>query len=262
MYEELLLKILEVFKEQNTEFLYKMIESMQTAGILTDPRVIQALQHIRIEDFITMDMIRTFIPDELLHTKRIDSNLLNTILLQLFMGFYGNRPLPFYNHPKYGRSTGAPHMIAIMAQLIDIEEGDKLLVLGSKSGYLECIIQEMDNDTELFIVEKVAKIYEITKFNIDRVHLTDKVHIFNMDPLLSLDKLPIHQFDKIFITGYMPKITQPLLDLIKIGGLICCPIGDPNVQSLIRYFKTGAEIYDEEDCMQVIFSPLITDYKF
>lgn len=252
--------ILSEFKEFNTEYLFKMLENMNVHGILNDPRVMQAMRNIRIEDFITIDMIKTFILPLKLPKSEINENLVKKILMQLFALFYNNRPLPFYNDMELGRSTSAPHMIAIMAQLIDVEPNDKILVLGSKSGYLESIIQDMDEGIELYIIEKVSEIYDITKYNLQRAKMTERVKIYNMDPILDIDKIGIGEFDKIFITGYLEKLPKMLLDKIKIGGMICGPFGSAKSQILLRYFKTGVESYDEEDCGGVIFSPLITDY--
>lgn len=262
MAETLLKQILTEFKQYNLEFLYKMIEDMNISEMLTDSRVIEAMRNIRIEDFITMDMIDTFIPADIKRENKIDDTLLKSILLQLFASFYSNRPLPFYNHPIYGRSTSAPHMIAIMAQLIEVEPNDTVLILGSKSGYLESIIQDMDQNIRLYIIEKVPQIYEITKYNINRIHAEEKIKIYCMDPILDVEKLPIKDFDKIFITGYMNYLPETLINHVKIGGLICAPIGDSYQQDLIRFFKTGSECYDEEQFMGVIFSPLITDFEF
>lgn len=253
-------EILNEFKEYNLEYLYKMLESMNVSGMLTDARVIEAMRNIRIEDFITMDMIETFIDPKIKGTEKVNDELIRTILLQLFAVFYNNRPLPFYNSPKFGRSTSAPHMIAIMAQLIEVESGDNVLILGSKSGYLESIVQDMDDDITLYIIEKVEEIYEITKSNIERIEATDKIKLYHMDPILDLKKLPIDEFDKIFITGYLDEIPEILKKKVKIGGLICGPFGGDNYQDLMRYFKLREHLFEEEEKGRVIFSPLITDY--
>ena len=256
---ELLNSILQEFKNLNLEFLYKMVESMNLSGLLHDPRIIQAMHNIRIEDFITWEMIETFIPPQF-KQERVDPNILRAILIQLFANFYGNRPLLFYNDPKYARSTAAPHMIVIMAQLVEVEPNDNVLILGSKSGYLESIIQDMDENIKLYIIEKVPEIYRITKYNIDRINAGDKIKIYNMDPILDLNKLPIQEFDKIFITGYLNALPKELYNRLKVGGLICGPFGNSNQQTLIRYFKINDEQYEEENQGLVIFSPLITEF--
>ncbi|MHA1728604.1 MAG: protein-L-isoaspartate O-methyltransferase family protein [Promethearchaeota archaeon] len=254
-------KILTEFKGINTEFLFNMIEQMNIAGLLEDVRVTQAIRNIRIEDFITMNMIETFIPPHLRDIEKSNLSILKKILLQLFTMFYGNRPLPFYNDIIYGRSTGAPHIIVMMAQLLDIEKKDQILVLGSKSGYMESIIQDMEKNVKLFIIEKVPKIYEITKFNLERIEAGNKIRLFLGDPILSLDVLPINKFDKVLLTGYISELPDELFKIVKIGGLICGPFGNKFEQTLFRYFKTGDQSFDEEDCGKVVFSPLITDYN-
>ena len=259
----MLQKLLDEFKELNAEFLFKMLEQMNITGVLDDARVMQAMRNIRIEDFITMNMLETFFHPESKKQGKSDEKLLKTILFHLFAAFYGNRPLLFYNHPQNSRSTGAPHMVVMMSQLLDIEPLDKILILGSKSGYMESIIQDMDEGIKVFIVEKVEEIYNISKYNLNRINganAEEKTQIFNLDPILSLDSLPVLIFDKILLTGYMKQVPQLLLDKLKIGGLLAGPFGEDRQQSLMRYFKTGEETFDEEMMAKVLFSPLETDF--
>jgi protein-L-isoaspartate(D-aspartate) O-methyltransferase len=252
-------QILSEFKLKNTELLFKMIEQMNISGIIQDPRVIEAVRNIRIEDFITMEMIETFIPPD--YNLPITDKIIKPILAKLFSIFYSNRPLPFYNDRIYGRSTGAPHIIVIMAQLLEINENDSVLICGSKSGYFESIIQDLDKNVRVFIIEKVPQIYEITKGNLESIDTTEGIKIINADPILSLNDLPVKEFDKILFTGFIHKLPDNIFKILTIGGLCVIPIGDFYQQTLMRYFKTGKDMYDEEDCLKVIFSPLITDYN-
>lgn len=251
-------QILSEFKLKNTELLFNMIEQMNISGMIQDPRVIEAVRNIRIEDFITNEMIETFLPPD--YNLPITDKIIKPILAKLFSIFYSNRPLPFYNDKIYGRSTGAPHIIVIMAQLLEINENDSVLICGSKSGYFESIIQDLDKNVRVFIVEKVPQIFEITKGNLERTDKTKDVKIINTDPILSIDDLPVKKFDKILFTGYIHKLPKKIFNILTIGGLCVIPIGNLHSQTLMRYFKTGKDMYDEEDCLKVIFSPLITDY--
>ena len=261
--------ILAQFREMNTDFLYSLMESMSESGLLNDSRIKQAMYDIRIEDFITFEMIQTFLPEE--HAKAdsiedIPSEVLVKILAFLFMSFYQNRPLAFYNHEKYGRTTSAPHMIAIMAQVIGVEEGDNILILGSKSGYFECVVQAIDANVKLHIVEKVPEIYEITRGNLERLG-TGEVNIHLADPILDLPELigsidSVDHFDKIFITGYLAELPRQLMSYLELEGQICGPFGSPGGQDLVRYLKIGTsnDAFTLEPLMQVIYSPLITDW--
>ena len=68
-------------------------------------------------------------------------------------------------------------------------------------------------------------------------------------------------FDKILFTGFIHKLPENIFKILTIGGLCVIPIGKLHQQTLMRYFKTGKDMFDEEDCSKVIFSPLITDYN-
>jgi len=178
---------------------------------------------------------------------------------ELFKRFYRNQPLPFYSHQSYSRSTGAPHMIGIIAQLLDIEENDMILILGSKSGYLESVIQDIEKGTNVYVIEKVPEIYSITKSNLDRVDGEIKIHLG--DPVYSVKDLQVFEFDKILLTGFVKSIPTQLFKFLKIGGILCAPVGSFYDQSFLRYFKTGKETWDEETHLKVMFSPLITKWE-
>ncbi|MBN2155662.1 MAG: hypothetical protein JW776_06445 [Candidatus Lokiarchaeota archaeon] len=257
---ENLQKIVTEYKEPNTELLYKMLESMTITELLNDVRVVQAMRNIRIEDFITEEMIESFIPPEKkLRGGNIDTNDVKTVLNELFERYYKNQPLPFYFDPKLSRSTGAPHMIAIIAQLLDIEENDKILILGSKSGYLESVIQDIEKGTQVYVIEKVPEIYSITKSNLDRINAGIKIYLG--DPIYSINELPISQFDKILVTGFMKEVPKQVFDYLKIGGILCAPVGSFYEQDFLRYFKASKNSTDEETHLRVMFSRLITSYQ-
>jgi len=261
---ENLSQILMEFKEPNTELLYQMLESMNVRELLSDVRVMQAMRNIRIEDFITEDMIISNLAPDMKLSGNIKTEDVKRVLGELFALFYKDRPLMFYRDPKLGptgltRTTGAPHMCAIIAQLLDIEENDKILILGSKSGYLESVIQDIEQYTEVYIIEKVPEIYQITKSNIDRIERDIKIYLG--DPVYYISNLPVTEFDKILLTGYVKSIPKEVLDHLKVGGLMCAPVGSFYEQFLLRYFRTGTDSYDEETHLQVMFTRLITSYQ-
>jgi protein-L-isoaspartate(D-aspartate) O-methyltransferase len=256
-------QILTKFKEPNTELLFKMLESMNVSELLNDPRVIQAMRKIRIEDFITEDMIISILPPDRKLDGIIKEEDIIGVLAELFTYFYKNRPLMFYRDrtPSLDltRTTGAPHMIAIIAQLLDIEENDKILILGSKSGYMESIIQDIEKNTEAYVIERVPEIYEITKSNIDRIQGETKIYLG--DPIYYIKNLPVKQFDKILITGFIKSIPKEVFNHLKIGGILLAPVGSFYHQDFLRYFKTGVESWDEETHLAVMFSRLVTKYQ-
>ncbi len=263
-------QILTKFKEPNTELLFRMLESMNVSNILNDARVVEAMRNIRIEDFITEDMIVSILPVELKKNGKIKKEHVLGVLTELFNLFYNNRPLMFYRDqnpkpPDLTRTTGAPHMIAIIAQFMDIERNDKILILGSKSGYMESVIQDIEENTEAYVVEKVPEIYQITKSNIYRINGETKIYLG--DPVFYLNDLPISEFDKILITGFVKTVPIQVLNHLKVGGLLCAPVGSFYNQFLLRYFKTGKDTWDEEEfklngnALPVRFSKLVTSYK-
>jgi protein-L-isoaspartate O-methyltransferase len=150
-------------------------------------------------------------------------------------------------------------MIGIIAQLMDIEENDSILILGSKSGYLESVIQDIEKKTQVYVIEKVPEIYEITKSNLDRIDGEIKIHLG--DPVFAIHELDVSEFDKILLTGFVKEIPKQIFQVLKIGGILCAPVGSFYDQSFLRYFKTSHDSWDEETHLRVMFSPLITRFK-
>jgi protein-L-isoaspartate O-methyltransferase len=257
-------QILTRFKEPNTELLFQLLDSMTVGEILKDARVIQAMRNIRIEDFITEEMIVSVMPFDKKESGKIKEEDVFGVLRELFSNFYNNRPLMFYKDPNpeppdLTRTTGAPHMIGILAQLLDIEENDKILILGSKSGYLESILQDIEKNTEVYVIEKVPDIYHITKSNINRIQ--GEIKIYLGDPVYYIKNLPVDTFDKILFTGYVKTIPLQVFNHLKIGGVLCAPVGSFYEQFFLRYFKTGKNSWDEETYLRVMFSRLISSYQ-
>jgi len=140
-----------------------------------------------------------------------------------------------------GQTISHPYTVAFQTQLLDIKKGEKILEIGSGSGFQTCVLCEMG-----------AKVFSIERHK--SLHLKAKqiVHFLNYSARLSFGDgykgLPSYApFDKVIITCGAPNIPQDLVDQLKIGGIMIIPIGEGKEQQMLRITKVSeTEILQEE----------------
>jgi protein-L-isoaspartate(D-aspartate) O-methyltransferase len=140
-----------------------------------------------------------------------------------------------------GQTISHPYTVAFQTQLLDIKKGEKILEIGSGSGFQTSVLCEMG-----------AKVFSIERHK--SLHLKAKqiVQFLNYNARLSFGDgykgLPsFAPFDKIIITCGAPDIPQDLVDQLKVGGIMIIPIGEGKEQQMLRITKVSdTEIAQEE----------------
>ncbi|MEJ6615934.1 MAG: protein-L-isoaspartate(D-aspartate) O-methyltransferase [Crocinitomicaceae bacterium] len=140
-----------------------------------------------------------------------------------------------------GQTISHPYTVAFQTQLLDIKKGEKILEIGSGSGFQTSVLCEMG-----------AKVFSIERHK--SLHLKAKqiVQFLNYNARLSYGDgykgLPSYApFDKIIITCGAPDIPQDLVDQLKVGGIMIIPIGEGKEQQMLRITKVSdIEIAQEE----------------
>ncbi|MGC8663063.1 MAG: protein-L-isoaspartate(D-aspartate) O-methyltransferase [Thermoplasmata archaeon] len=168
---------------------------------------------------------------------------------------YIDEPLPIGEN----QTISAPHMVAIMLELINIERGIKILEIGSGSGYNACLMGYLNYPGKIYTVEKNRSLYLIAKANIRNCSYAENIEIFEGDGSVGLAEYS--PYDRVVVTCGAPDIPPPLLDQLKINGIMVIPIGGNYFQELylIRKKEDGIEKVDEGP---VAFVPLIGKYGF
>ena len=155
-----------------------------------------------------------------------------------------------------GQTISQPYMVARMLELLELEPSDKVLEIGSGSGYSCAVLSK--------IVNKVIGI-EINKELADRSRETLKkvkavnVRILNTDG--SLGYLPGYPYDKILISAATPEVLETVIEQLKPNGILVAPVGNRMHQTLIKIVKTPKGIKETkyESCM---FVPLTGEGGF
>ena len=163
---------------------------------------------------------------------------------------YTDGPLPIGE----GQTVSQPYMVAIMTQYLNLKGGEKVLEVGTGSGYQSSIIMELSG--ELYTIERVASLAERAKDRLIGLGYRN----FHMRVADGTKGWPeAAPFDGIIVTAGAPALPDVLVDQLKDGGRLVIPVGSRHSQALYRCVKRGGACITEEDTM-CVFVPLIGEY--
>jgi len=150
---------------------------------------------------------------------------------------YSDHPLPIGEK----QTISQPYMVALMTEALLLTGKEKVLEIGTGSGYQTAILAEMSE--KVFSIERIRPLairarkllYELEYFNVE-------IKIFD-GTFGWMEESP---FDAIIVTAGSPDIPQPLIDQLGVGGRLVVPVGDAFVQDLIRVARTEEGIKKED----------------
>ena len=162
---------------------------------------------------------------------------------------YEDYPLPI----DEGQTISQPYMVAYMAESLELEPTERVLEIGTGSGYSAAVLSRLA--AEVYTVEHFATLAKSAGERLQRLGF-DNIRIFVGDGTLGWPELA--PYDAIVVTAGAPRVPEPLLKQLVIGGRLVVPVG-PNqfVQTLIRVRRVKEEEYKQENLMAVQFVPLI-----
>lgn len=150
---------------------------------------------------------------------------------------YSDHPLPIGEK----QTISQPYMVALMTEALQLTGKEKVLEIGTGSGYQTAILAEM--------VEKVFSIERIRPLAIRARKLLYELGYFNIEIKIidgTYGWAEERPFDAITVTAGAPDIPQPLIDQLSVGGRLVIPVGDAYVQGLIRVTRTEEGIKKED----------------
>ncbi|OHE58266.1 MAG: protein-L-isoaspartate O-methyltransferase [Thermodesulfovibrio sp. RBG_19FT_COMBO_42_12] len=153
-----------------------------------------------------------------------------------------------------GQTISQPYMVAIMTQLLELKGNEKVLEIGTGSGYQAAILAELAK--EVYSVERVTAIATVAE---ERFHSLgyNNIRVKMGDGTLGWpEKAP---FDRIIITAGTPKIPDPLIEQMSERGIIIAPVGERFSQQLLKVRKSKGKLLEDYHT-PCVFVPLIGEY--
>jgi protein-L-isoaspartate(D-aspartate) O-methyltransferase len=148
---------------------------------------------------------------------------------------YRDHPLPI----GYGQTISQPYIVAWMTELLELQPGEKVLEIGTGSGYQAAVLAELDG-VEVYTIEIVPELAEIAADRLEDLGYTD-VAVKQGDGYYGW---PEHApFDAIIVTAAPNHLPAPLVEQLVEGGRLVIPIGPPGgYQTLWQFVKEGGDV--------------------
>ncbi|ADG12973.1 protein-L-isoaspartate O-methyltransferase [Methanocaldococcus infernus ME] len=158
----------------------------------------------------------------------------------------------------HGQTISAPHMVALMSELLELKPGMKVLEIGTGSGYHAAVTAELVGKDGLVVsIERIPELAERAEKTLRKLGY-DNVIVIVGDG--SLGYKPLAPYDRIYCTAAAPSIPKSLISQLKDGGKMVIPVGK-YMQKLILLEKRGDKIITK-DYGAVAFVPLIGEEGF
>lgn len=199
----------------------KLVETLKDKGI-RDERVLSAIENIPRHQFL-------------------DSSFLEIA--------YEDKAFPIGS----GQTISHPYTVAFQTERLEVNKGDKILEVGTGSGYQACVLVEMG--AKVYSIERQRTLYLKTKKLLPEIGYSPKM--FYGDGYKGLPTFA--PFDKIIVTAGAPFIPKDLIKQLKIGGLMVIPVGENDQQKMYLIHKKTEKEYELEELGNFKFVPLLGD---
>lgn len=198
----------------------KLIEELRQKGI-TDERVLAAFDKVERHRFV-----ESFLWDKA----------------------YENKALKLMN----GQTISHPYTVAFQSQLLQVQPGDKVLEIGTGSGFQAAILSAMG--ARVFSVERQQQLHLSAKRLLEK--LDDRIVLYYGDGFQGYPKFA--PYTKIIVTCGAPEVPAALLQQLAVGGIMVIPVGDES-HTMRRIVKVDDNQYDEETFGDFLFVPMLKE---
>lgn len=150
-----------------------------------------------------------------------------------------------------GQTISHPYTVAFQTSLLELKKGEKVLEIGTGSGFQTCILCKLG--AKVFSIERQKELHLKAKRIIDYFGFTPK--LFFGDGYEG--KETFAPFDKVLVTCGAPFVPQKLVDQLKVGGVMIIPVGDLDSQEMHKITKLSETEYKEEVYGNFSFVPML-----
>ena len=187
----------------------RMIEDQLVARGIADPRVLAAMAHIERHLFV----------EEALQERA-----------------YEDKPLPIGAR----QTISQPFMVGLMTQTLVLRGTERVLEIGTGCGYQTAVLAELT--ANVFSIERISTLAVRARQLLDRLGYYNVATRVGDGTLGWGDEAP---FDAIVVTAGTPQVPRPLIAQLADGGRLVFPIGEEELQTLVRIRKEGERLHEE-----------------
>lgn len=218
------------YDHMNTIFLHKatmenLVKDLIGQGYLRNPEIINAFYKVKRRDFL---------PKNMQEKDAIDAPL----------------------HIGYGQTNSQPMTMAFMLELLEPKEGERILDVGSGSGWQTALLAEIVGDQgHIYAIERIEALKKFGEENLK------KYKFINITQTLGDGSKGLRgyaPYDKIIVAAAAREIPQALIDQLKVGGKLVIPIGDA-VQDIVVVEKNAPDKVKTKSYPGFQFVPLISE---
>ncbi|AXV37052.1 MAG: protein-L-isoaspartate O-methyltransferase [Methanobacterium sp. BRmetb2] len=203
-----------------------LVELLKSSGYIKTDKVKKAMETVPREEFI---------PEQVKQYAYVD------------------QPLPIGE----GQTISAPHMVAIICEELQIDEGMNILEIGTGFGYNAAVVAEIvGKNGHVYSIERLPALADTARDNLRRTGYSDRVSVIVADGTTGFEEEA--PFDRIYVTAGAPDIPEPLKKQLKVGGKLLAPVGQSDyTQELFCVEKKVEGKYKVRSLGGVAFVPLI-----
>ncbi|MEM6643598.1 MAG: protein-L-isoaspartate(D-aspartate) O-methyltransferase [Bacteroidota bacterium] len=150
-----------------------------------------------------------------------------------------------------GQTISQPYTVAYQSQQLGIKQGDKILEIGTGSGYQSCVLVELG--AEVFTIEYQKELFRKAIRFLPSIGYHP--HIYHGDGSLGMPKFA--PYDGIIVTAGAPGIPRELIQQLKTGGKLVIPVGSPKEQKMNLITKLDEQRVEKSEFSTFSFVPLL-----
>ena len=150
-----------------------------------------------------------------------------------------------------GQTISHPFTVAFQTELLDLQKGEKVLEIGTGSGFQTSILCELG--AKVFSIERHSDLHLAAKFVIHHLNYSPKLFFGDGYKGNTLNA----PFDKILVTCGAPEIPQELLKQLKVDGIMVIPVGEGKEQKMLKLVKLSETSFSQEEFGTFKFVPML-----
>ena len=149
------------------------------------------------------------------------------------------------------QTISQPYTVAFQSQTLELKNGEKVLEIGTGSGYQTAVLLELK--AEVYSIERQRELFKKTSLFLPKLGYNPKKFIFGDGYKGLPEQAP---FDKIIVTAGAPIVPKPLLAQLKVGGRLLIPVGD-KTQIMTLFIRKSEKEFEKHELGDFAFVPML-----